>query len=168
MNLNNRPLVVTYCYLTLDDRHQVLETSLIIHALIRTAATLIVRFMGPTWGPSGADRTQVGPMLAPWTLLSGLSDTCPSVKWTIIGLDNSLLLFRHSAWEWFGEIWFNYKSSHARKWLWKCHQPNGGHMPLVSLCKSINIEITNQWDLCMSFTIALKYEKPQATTQTPV
>ena len=26
---------------------------------------LIARFMGPTWGPSGADRTQVGPMLAP-------------------------------------------------------------------------------------------------------
>ena len=33
--------------------------------------TLIARFMGPTWGPSGADGTQVGPMLAPWTLLSG-------------------------------------------------------------------------------------------------
>ena len=33
--------------------------------------TLIARFMGPTWGPSGADRTQVGPILAPWTLLSG-------------------------------------------------------------------------------------------------
>ena len=30
------------------------------------------RFMGPLWGPSGADRTQVGPMLAPWTLLSGM------------------------------------------------------------------------------------------------
>ena len=29
--------------------------------------------MGPTWGPSGADRTQVGPMLAPWTLLSGVN-----------------------------------------------------------------------------------------------
>ena len=27
--------------------------------------------MGPAWGPSGADRTQVGPMLAPWTLLTG-------------------------------------------------------------------------------------------------
>ena len=24
----------------------------------------VARFMGPTWGPSGADRTQVGPMLA--------------------------------------------------------------------------------------------------------
>ena len=33
---------------------------------------LIARFMGPTWGPSGADRTQVGPMLAPWILLSGV------------------------------------------------------------------------------------------------
>ena len=32
--------------------------------------TLIARFMGPTRGSSGADRTQVGPMLAPWTLLS--------------------------------------------------------------------------------------------------
>ena len=33
--------------------------------------TLIARFMRPTWGPSGANRTQMGPMLAPWTLLSG-------------------------------------------------------------------------------------------------
>ena len=32
---------------------------------------LIARFMGPTWGPSGADRTQVGPVLAPWSLRSG-------------------------------------------------------------------------------------------------
>ena len=33
-------------------------------------SSLTERFMGPTCGPSGADRTQVGPMLAPWTLLS--------------------------------------------------------------------------------------------------
>ena len=32
---------------------------------------MIAMFMGPIWGPSGVDRTQVGPMLAPWTLLSG-------------------------------------------------------------------------------------------------
>ena len=37
--------------------------------------SLIGRFMGPTWGPSGADRTQVGPMLAPWTSLSGMLST---------------------------------------------------------------------------------------------
>ena len=34
-------------------------------------ATRIARFMGPPWGPPEADRTQVGPMLAQWTLLSG-------------------------------------------------------------------------------------------------
>ena len=28
--------------------------------------------MGPTWGPSEAGRTQMGPMSAPWTLLSGM------------------------------------------------------------------------------------------------
>ena len=31
-----------------------------------------VPLMGPTWGPSGADRTQVGPILAPWTLRYGV------------------------------------------------------------------------------------------------
>ena len=47
------------------------------HFLIynQTRCTVIIpltaRFMGPTWGPSGADRTQVGPMLTPCTLLSG-------------------------------------------------------------------------------------------------
>ena len=30
----------------------------------------IAKFMGPTWGPPGSCRPQIGPMLAPWTLLS--------------------------------------------------------------------------------------------------
>ena len=30
--------------------------------------------MGPTWGSPGATWTQVGPMLAPWTLLSGMTN----------------------------------------------------------------------------------------------
>ena len=34
--------------------------------------SLIARFMGPTWGLPGANRTQLGPMLATWTLLSGI------------------------------------------------------------------------------------------------
>ena len=37
-------------------------------------SALIAKFMGPTWGPSGADWTQMGPMLAPWILLSGYAD----------------------------------------------------------------------------------------------
>ena len=34
----------------------------------------IARFMGPTWGPPRSCRPQMGPMLAPWTLLSGMMD----------------------------------------------------------------------------------------------
>ena len=40
--------------------------------------------MGPTWGPPGADRTQVGPMLAPWTLLSGHILILNAESWPII------------------------------------------------------------------------------------
>ena len=32
----------------------------------------IAKFIGPTWGPQGSCRTQLGPTLAPWTLLLGL------------------------------------------------------------------------------------------------
>ena len=33
----------------------------------------IAKFMGPTWGPSGPCRPQMGPMLGSWTLLSGIA-----------------------------------------------------------------------------------------------
>ena len=33
--------------------------------------TQIAKFMGPTWGPPGSCRPQMGPMLAQWSLLSG-------------------------------------------------------------------------------------------------
>ena len=56
----------------------------LMHTSVETAstqpghiATPIARFMGPTWGPPGADRTQVGPMLAPWSLLSGYTTFRP-------------------------------------------------------------------------------------------
>ena len=41
--------------------------------------TQMVRFMGPTWGPPGSCRPQMGPILASWTLLSG--DGSPSNSW---------------------------------------------------------------------------------------
>ena len=42
--------------------------------------------MGPTWGPTGADRTQVGPMLGPGTFLSGY---LYSWQWGILCSDAS-------------------------------------------------------------------------------
>ena len=47
---------------------------------IECGKALIARLMGPTWGPSGADKTQVGPMLVPWTLLSEYT-SCGTVLW---------------------------------------------------------------------------------------
>ena len=41
--------------------------------LVEYETSQIARFRGPTLGPSGADRTQVGPMLVPWTLLSEIT-----------------------------------------------------------------------------------------------
>ena len=40
------------------------------NANLNTATTQIAKFMGPTWGPPGSYRPQMGLMLAPWTLLS--------------------------------------------------------------------------------------------------
>ena len=40
-------------------------------AFVPSVTPLTPRIMGPTWGAPGDDRTQVGPVFAPWTLLSG-------------------------------------------------------------------------------------------------
>ena len=52
----------------------------------------VAKFMGPTWGPTGSCRPQMGPMLAPWTLLSGLT----------IPTDNGHP--RHDKWEHHGGV----------------------------------------------------------------
>ena len=44
---------------------------------------LIARFVGPTWGPHVADRVQVRPMFAPWTLLSGTALKAFNVCWPL-------------------------------------------------------------------------------------
>ena len=52
-----------------------LSAHFVIGAVVRLLwlkTSQIAKFMGPTWGPPGSCRPQMGPMLAPWTLLSGL------------------------------------------------------------------------------------------------
>ena len=53
--------------------------------------------MGPTWGPSGSCRPQVGPMLAPWTLLSGWSCT---TSWSIAHLPHMGLPMGQTWYQW--------------------------------------------------------------------
>ena len=40
----------------------------------------IPKFMGPTWGPPGYSGPKMGPMLAPWTLLSGAKFIYRSIR----------------------------------------------------------------------------------------
>ena len=54
----------------------------------KVIVTQIAKFMGPTWGPPGSCQPQMGPMLAPWTLLSGqvwnwwtLQTLCGGMHW---------------------------------------------------------------------------------------
>ena len=57
-----------------DDPQSIVLNTLMHHHLWTDGdkSSQIARFVRPTWGPPGADRTQMGPMLAPWTLLSGV------------------------------------------------------------------------------------------------
>ena len=57
---------VGYDYLAMPNIPSSVTENLIINH------SQMARFMGPTWGPPGSCRPQVGPMLAPRTLLSGL------------------------------------------------------------------------------------------------
>ena len=74
-------------------------------------ATQITKFMGPTWGPPGSCRPQMGPILDPWTLLSGdlfsrislIEDLCVLTEFSLIffpggPLDNLSVLVRLIAW----------------------------------------------------------------------
>ena len=44
----------------------------------------IAKFMGPTWCPPGACRPQMGPLLAPWTLISGPLHFSLCADWWLI------------------------------------------------------------------------------------
>ena len=48
----------------------------------------IAKFMGPTWGPPASCRPQVGPMWAPWTLLSGRVCVSVTLRWRQNGRDS--------------------------------------------------------------------------------
>ena len=61
---------------------------------LKNICTLIARFTGPTWGQSGTDRAQVGPMLAPRTLLSGSILTEIKINYTLSNIELALLAYQ--------------------------------------------------------------------------
>ena len=59
------------CYKTAWRETTSLKKSLLSILMIRSIRPQTAKFMWPTLGPPGSCRPQMGPMLAPWTLLSG-------------------------------------------------------------------------------------------------
>ena len=76
----------------------------------------IAGFMGPTWGPSGAYRTQVGLMLAPWTLLSGLLPYHRTTRAVCgsIGSKETLCKYEYQIWR----SHITYEAMSAEKFIW--------------------------------------------------
>ena len=62
-NVQDIGLLATFMH-DVDSITQGCVVHLVLKGNIKHLSPLIARFMGPTWGLSGADRTQVGPMLA--------------------------------------------------------------------------------------------------------
>ena len=60
---------------------------------------LIARFMEPTCGPSGADRTRVGPMLVPWTFLSRTAALTNTAYDILNGTFDTPVILHISLWE---------------------------------------------------------------------
>ena len=58
----------------------------------RGKTSQIAKFMGPTWGPHGPYRPQMGPMLAQWTLLSGVM----FITSFLIGWDSVYVTFNNT------------------------------------------------------------------------
>ena len=50
-----------------------------MRCLCKYMTTLKARFMGPTWGPPGSCRPQMGPMLAPWTAVRAVTNDWASL-----------------------------------------------------------------------------------------
>ena len=61
--------------------------------MVSFATTLIARFMGSTWGPSGAGRTQVGPMLGPMNL--AIWGSSLFIRATNLRIKEPSLFYRH-------------------------------------------------------------------------
>ena len=65
-------------------------------------STQIAKFMGPTWGPPGSSRPQMGPKLAPWTLISGKFITVT----VVIFLWSTPFCLTHPDWQCNSPIYF--------------------------------------------------------------
>ena len=107
-----------------------------------SALALIARFMWSKWGPPGADRAQLGPILTTWTLLSGVisRNVIEKQRWSVKLCDSWC---RHQM-EYFprywpfvrGIQWSPVNSPHKGKWR--------GALMFPLICAWINGWVNNE------------------------
>ena len=81
---------------------------------------------GVNMGPSGTDRTQVGPMLAPWILLSGSAPNADATRISAITEKQNKKMLPHHIWRcifWYVEISYCFSHSFASSAIAYCSWP---------------------------------------------
>ena len=72
-SIQSHPMIFCYMYITYPCNASATKVLIYVECIssapFKSAQT--ARFTWPTWGPPGSCWPQVGPILAPWTLLSG-------------------------------------------------------------------------------------------------
>ena len=102
--------------------------------------SLIAKVMGATWGQPRADRTQVGPMLALWTLLSRY---LTHRGWVIFPSER----IHHCTKSAQSLPESKYNNLPSRNYNWKCRLQQSGHLSwpqwvnLSRLCVSVDSDI---------------------------
>ena len=124
---------------------------------VSNVPSLITRFMGLTWDPSGADRTQVGPMLTPWTLLSGLlSRPFPHY----MHCDLRLFFFIIKKLNWFKQ-WFGAVRPKAFTWTHVDHQSHrhlASHLIANTMSRFWGVSpISHEYDIVRQFGTILQH-----------
>ena len=103
-------MLLTFCILKLSEQHpqHTMDTRYVMMPY------KIARFMGPTWGPPRSCRPQMGPMLAPCTLLSGIPFSiimAGTQHWINFEVtkDASYLTLK-------GDLWDNFSELFGERW----------------------------------------------------
>ena len=100
-----------------DDGHQYMKT--LGYSSSDAMQSQIAKFMGPTRGPPGSCRPQMGPMLTPWILLTGVTRQW----WECTRIVSPAMATRTSiSWRWWHNLqkyeWIQYESL-VQKWISK-------------------------------------------------
>ena len=90
----------------------------------------LTKFIGPTWGPPGSCRPQMGPMLASWTLLSGWSCS----DWPAVHFYADLCLF--------GMLRLAVGLTHRHVPRWRVHALWGVELTFAETADTIPIHVS--------------------------